>query len=142
MRITLARRNAAVHFVATTETGATLSIDGAPAIGGEGLGARPMEVVLAGLGGCSGIDVANILRKQRETVTDLVITVEGEREPNVEPSLFRAIHVHFQLRGPADDAKVARAVALSMDKYCSVARILERSATITYSYAVEPAPLP
>lgn len=138
MKVTLTRRNSAVHFEARTESGAVLNIDGAPSVGGQGLGARPMETVLSALGGCSGIDVLGILAKQRQPVTGLVITVEGEREPDATPSLFRSIHVHFAVTGAAEPDKVARAVSLSMEKYCSVARILERSATITFSHAVEP----
>lgn len=138
MKVTLTRRNAAVHFEARTESGATLAIDGAPSVGGAGLGARPMEVVLSALGGCSGIDVLTILAKQRQPVAGLVITVEGAREPDQTPSVFRSIHVHFELTGGAEPEKVARAVELSMEKYCSVARILEHSATITFSHAVRP----
>jgi putative redox protein len=140
MRVTLERRNDAVHFVARTEAGGVLPIDGAPAAGGQGLGARPMEVLLASLGGCSGVDVVGILKKQREPVTGMTITVEGEREQGKEPSLFTRIHVHFAISGPVDDAKVARAIELSMAKYCSVARILEKSATVTWSHALEGAP--
>jgi putative redox protein len=140
MRVTLERQNDAVHFIARTEGGGVVPIDGAPAAGGQGLGARPMELVLTGLGACSGIDVVGILKKQREPLTGMTVTVEGEREQGKEPSLFTRIHVHFAIRGPADDAKVARAVELSMAKYCSVARILEKSATITWSHALEGAP--
>ena len=138
MKVTLTRRNAAVHFEARTDSGASVAIDGAPSVGGEGLGARPMELVLTSLGACSGIDVLSILAKQRQPVADMVITVDGEREPDATPSLFRTIHVHFALTGAAESDKVTRAVALSMEKYCSVARILERSATITFSHSVEP----
>ncbi|HEU4587592.1 MAG TPA: OsmC family protein [Gemmatimonadales bacterium] len=138
LRAVVTRQNSAVHFVAETGSGARVAIDGAPAIGGAGLGARPMELLLAALGGCSGIDVVGILGKQRQAVDDLVITVEGERAPG-EPAVFTAIHVHFAVRGPTDERAVARAVQLSMDKYCSVARVLEPTATITYHWALEPA---
>jgi putative redox protein len=138
MRAVLTRKNGAVHFVAETGSGAQVSIDGAPAIGGEGLGARPMELLLAALGGCAGIDVVGILGKQRQPVEDLVITVEGERAPG-DPSVFTSIRVHFAVRGPKDDRAVARAVELSMDKYCSVARVLEPTAAISYDWSVEPA---
>ena len=138
MRIELRRENAGVHFIATTESGRTVAIDGAPAVGGENLGARPMELLLSGLGGCSAIDVVGILARQRQRVDALAVTVDGDRQTGVEPALFRAIHVHFAVTGDCDPAKVARAVSLSMDKYCSVARILERTATLTFSHAVLP----
>jgi putative redox protein len=142
MRIELARRNGAVHFTATTASGREIAIDGAPSVGGQNLGARPMELVLAALGGCSAIDVVEILRKQRQPLEDLRVTVDGERDPAATPALFRAIHVHFAVTGPCDPAKVSRAVALSMETYCSVARILEPTAAITHSHAVLPSPAP
>jgi putative redox protein len=71
-------------------------------------------------------------------VEDVTVAVEGERAPG-EPSLFTRIHLHFVVRGPADQQAVARAVALSMDKYCSVARVLEPTAAITYTHDAEPA---
>jgi putative redox protein len=129
----LHRANSAVHFVAETDAGGRVPIDGSPTVGGEGRGARPMELLLAALGGCSAIDVIGILGKQRQAVEDVTVAVEGDRAPG-EPSVFRRIHVHFTLRGPTDPPAVARAVALSMDKYCSVARILEQSAAITHSH--------
>jgi putative redox protein len=136
MRVTLDRQNDAVHFIARTEGGGVVPIDGAPSLGGQGLGARPMELLLAGLGGCSGIDVISILQKQREPVTAVTITVDAEREQGKEPSLFRTVHVHFAVSGPHDAAHLARAVELSMSKYCSVARVLEPTATITWSHTL------
>lgn len=139
MRVVLERHNQAVHFVATTESGATVAIDGAPAVGGLGLGARPMELVLTALGACSAIDVAAILAKQRQEVRQFRVTVEGNREPGKEPSLFATVHVRFEVTGGCDPARLEHAVRLSMEKYCSVARILERTASITWSHAVLPA---
>lgn len=137
MRAVLRRRNGAVHFVAQTGNGGVVPVDGAPAIGGEGLGARPMELLLSALGGCAGIDVVGILAKQRQVLDDLTVTVEGERAPG-EPSLFTRIHVHFAVTGQVDEAPLRRAVELSMEKYCSVARVLEHTASITYSHAISP----
>ncbi|MBI3791080.1 MAG: OsmC family protein, partial [Gemmatimonadetes bacterium] len=115
-------------------------IDGSHVVGGQGLGARPMELLLAGLGGCSAIDVVSILGKQREAITAMTVTVEADREPDVVPSLFTHIHCHFEIAGPVSAANVARAVELSMAKYCSAARILEKSANITWSHAVSSVP--
>ncbi len=143
MKIQIERLNDAVHLRATNEEGASLEMDGSPAVGGEDKGFRPMQMLLAALGGCSTIDIVSILKKQRQPVDDIAITVEGEREPGVEPSLFRDIHVHFALKGNLDEDKVRKAVDLSMEKYCSVAKTLEKTATITYSFSVrngQPAP--
>ncbi len=143
MKIQIERLNNAVHLRATNEDGATLEMDGSPAVGGENKGFRPMQMLLAALGGCSTIDIVSILKKQRQPVDDIAIAVEGEREPGVEPSLFRDIHVHFTLKGNLDEDKVRKAVELSMEKYCSVAKTLEKTAAITYSFSVlkdQPAP--
>ena len=138
LRAVVRRRNGAVHFVAETDSGGVVPIDGAPTIGGQGLGARPMELLLSALGGCAGIDVVGILAKQRQSLDDVTVTVEGERARG-EPSLFTRIHVHFTASGPVDEAALRRAVELSMEKYCSVARVLEHTASITYSHAIAPA---
>ena len=143
MKIQIERLNNAVHLRATNEDGATLEMDGSPAVGGENKGFRPMQMLLAAMGGCSTIDIVSILKKQRQPVDDIAITVEGEREPGVEPSLFRDIRVHFTLKGNLDEDKVRKAVELSMEKYCSVAKTLEKTATITYGFSVlkdQPAP--
>ena len=139
MQVVLTRQNNAVHFEARTEAGARLDIDGAPAIGGLGLGARPMEVLLAAMGGCSSMDVVAILEKQRATISAMQVTVTGEREPDVVPSLFRTVHVHFDVTTTATDDKVARAVALSMETYCTVTRIVEKTAVVTFSHATHAA---
>ena len=134
MKIVLERKNDAVHFEAKNEDGITVNIDGSPEIGGQNLGVRPMQLLLMGLGGCSGIDLKIILR--REPITDIKITIDAERQKDVEPSLFEKIHVHFDLFGALNPKKVERAVSLSMDKYCSVAKTLEKTATITYSHSI------
>jgi putative redox protein len=137
MRAVIRRRNGAVHFVAETGNGGAVPIDGAPSVGGQGLGARPMELLLSALGACAGIDVVGILAKQRQELDDLTVTVEGERGAG-EPSVFTRIHVHFSATGQVDEAALRRAVELSMEKYCSVARVVERTAAITYTQAIAP----
>ena len=137
MKIEIQRKDGLYHMQAKNDTGNIVEIDGAPAIGGTNQGFRPMQLLLAAVGGCSTIDIVNILNKQKQVVEDIRISVEGEREPNVEPSLFRDIHVHFTLKGNLPDEKVKRAVDLSMGKYCSVAKTLEKTAKITYSYTIE-----
>lgn len=133
MKIHLTRKNDAVHFEAVNEQNISIQMDGAPNIGGENNGARPMELLLMGLGGCAGIDVNLILGKQRLKADDFQIIIEGEREKGKEPSLFESIQVNFKVKGDIPEEKLKRAVDLSMTKYCSVAKTLEKSATITYS---------
>lgn len=125
------------HFEALNEGGQKVNLDASPAIGGENKGARPMELLIMGLGGCSGIDVINILKKQKIELEDLKIKINAEREPDAIPSLFQTIHVNFAFKGEVDKNKAERAVALSMDKYCSVAKTLEKTAKITYDLSFE-----
>lgn len=120
------------HFEAKNENGKTVEIDASPAIGGENKGARPMELLIMGLGGCSGIDVVNILKKQKIKIRDFDISIDAEREADAVPSLFTKIHAIFSFNKEVDPAKAERAVALSMEKYCSVAKTLEKTAKITY----------
>lgn len=137
MKIELARLNDAYHFRATNEEGASIDIDASYDIGGKNLGLRPMQVLLAGLGGCSSIDVISILQKQKQPLKDIHVTVDGEREKDKTPSLFTNIRVHFTLVGNLEEDKVKRAIELSMDKYCSVARVLEKTARITYDFTIQ-----
>mgnify|MGYP006145725453 CR=1 FL=1 len=136
MKIVLDRVDNAFHFEAKNEDGKIVNIDGAPAIGGHDMGVRPMQLLIMGLGGCSAIDVILILQKQKQIVDDLKIELDAERFKDVEPALFEKIHVTFNFKGDLKAARVKRAVALSMDKYCSVAKILEETATITYSSTI------
>ena len=121
---------------AKNDRGNLVQLDASPQDGGQGKGFGPMQVLLAGMGGCSAIDVITILRKQREPLDDIKITINGEREHGAVPSLYTAVHAHFKLYGNLDPDKAQRAVALSVDKYCSVAKTLEKTAKITYSVEI------
>jgi putative redox protein len=138
MKVELTRKNQAFHLQAENDTGNIIEMDGSPAIGGENKGFRPMQLLLAALGGCSTIDIVNILKKQRQDLQDIKISVEGEREAGVEPSLWHDIHVHYTLKGILDEEKVRKAIDLSMLKLCSVAKTLEKTAKITHSFTIIP----
>jgi len=141
MKIVLNRIDDAFHFEAENEDGKIVNIDGARAIGGHDLGVRPMQLLIMGLGGCSAIDVVLILQKQKQIIDDLKIELDAERYEDREPSLFKNIHVTFNFKGDLNEKRVKRAVALSMDKYCSVAKILEETATITYGSTINGEPV-
>lgn len=138
MRINLKRQNKAVHLKAFNEEGASISIDGAKDIGGENKGLRPMQLLLAAIGGCSTMDIVSILNKQKQKLDDIRVVIDGEREKDKIPSLFEKIHVHFILSGQLDEKKAKRAIDLSTKTYCSVSRIIEKTAHITYSYEIIP----
>lgn len=121
----------------TDAKGHTMKIDIPEDQGGHGDGLRPMQTVLAALCGCSAVDVVSILKKQRQPLTDLLIKVDGERQKGVEPALWEKVHLLFQITGDVEPGKAARAVQLSIDKYCSVAETLRRAgAVITYEVMV------
>jgi len=132
MKVELKRLDDAFHFEARNEEGNTMQFDASPALGGSNKAVRPMQSLLMALGGCSAIDVVSILKKQRQPLDDLGIEIDGQREQGKEPSLFEKIHVVFRLKGNVEAEKAQRAVDLSMEKYCSVAKTLEKTATITY----------
>jgi len=137
MRIELKQLDDAFHFEAVSETGNIALMDAGENIGGSNKGVRPMQMLLMGLGGCSAIDVVMILKKQRQIISDFQITIDGEREEDKEPSLWKTIQIHFKLKGEIDVEKAERAVQLSMDKYCSVSKTLEiAGASITYKVSV------
>lgn len=136
MKIELQRINDAFHMEATNEQGNTVYIDGSPAIGGGNLAMRPMQMVLSALGGCSAIDIINILRKQRQPLEDFRVQIEAEREEGMVPSLFTKIHVHYLLHGDLKENKVEKAVNMSMEKLCSVKMILDKTAEISWSYEI------
>jgi putative redox protein len=126
----LSRTQGEYGFTATDANNHQLQIDIPVDKGGSGKGFRPMQLLLAGLGGCSAVDVVSILKKQRQEVQDFAIHVDGEREPGKEPSLWQEVTIVFELTGPIDDTKAYRAVELSMNKYCSVAETLRKSGTV------------
>lgn len=136
MSVDLVRVDDAFHFKAVGTAGVALDIDGSTDIGGHNAGARPMEMLLMGLAGCSAIDVILILQKQKQVVTDFRISVAGKRPKNAIPAPFQQIHIHYVLSGPLDAGKVQRAIDLSMDKYCSATAQFRPTAQITYSFAI------
>jgi putative redox protein len=138
MKIELNRLNDAFHLEAVNEQGIAVQMDASPDIGGTNQGMRPMQLMLSAMGGCSTIDVINILKKQKQPLRDIKITVTGEREKDAVPSLFVQVHVHFRLYGNLDKEKVERAVSLSVEKYCSVGKTLSYKATITHSFEILP----
>jgi putative redox protein len=102
------------------DNGYTFSIGASKAIGGDESGFRPMQVMLASLGGCSGIDVINILKKLRVDFDSVDITIDGDREAGKEPSPFTRVKFTFTVTGRGvETAKVEKAVKLSVEKYCS-----------------------
>lgn len=137
MNVTLQRVNDAVHFAGSSSTtDVKIHIDGSPDIGGEGAGARPMELVLMALGSCSALDLVSILKKQRQRIDSFQIEVDGKRRDEV-PNIFTTIHLTFKLQGAIDQAKAEKAANLAVKKYCSVHDMLAAGGVeITYDIQI------
>lgn len=138
MRIELNRVNDAFHFEAKGASDVIVNIDAAENIGGNNQGARPMELLLMGLGGCTSIDVILILKKQRQVIEDLKLVIDGEREKieGTEMTPFTKINIHFIFKGNLDLKKIEKAIELSMEKYCSATAQFAPLATITHSVEI------
>jgi putative redox protein len=125
-----------MSFVGESDSGHSVVMDGAPDAGGRNLGVRPMEMLLLGLGGCTAFDVVSILHKSRQKMVDCEVEIAAERAEEI-PRIFTRIHIHFIVSGKdLDKNKVAKAVELSADKYCSASRMLEKVAEITHDFEV------
>jgi len=123
-------------FLAETGSGHVVAMDGAPEGGGRNLAPRPMEMLLAGTGGCTAYDVVLILRKSQQDVRGCDVTLKAERAEK-EPKVFTRIHFHFTVRGRhLKPNLVERALKLSHEKYCSATIMLEKTAHITYSFEI------
>jgi putative redox protein len=125
-----------MSFVAETESGHVVVMDGAAEGGGRNLAPRPMELVLAGTGGCTAYDVVLILKRSRQDVASCELKLAAERAPT-DPKVFTKIHMHFIVRGRnLKAALVENAVRLSREKYCSASKMLEKTAAITADFEI------
>ncbi len=128
-------------FLAETGSGHTLMMDGAPDAakpenGGQNLAPRPMELLLAGAGGCTAYDVVLILKRGRHDVRGCSVKLSADRA-ETDPKVFTTINMHFTVTGEAlPAAAVERAIAMSHDKYCSASVMLGKTAEITTSFEV------
>ncbi len=125
-----------MSFNAETGSGHTITMDGAPEAGGRNLAPRPMELVLAGLGGCSSFDIVKLLRDAKQEVSSVELKLQASRADSA-PTVFTNIKGHFIVSGHnVEDAAVAKAVALSATQLSSVAKMLEKSAVIEWDYEI------
>jgi putative redox protein len=111
-------------FEGIDASGHTVKMDSSPESGGQDFGIRPMQMLLMGLGSCSGIDIISILKKQKQTVDTFRILIDGEREEGKEATKWKYIKIIFEMKGSILPEKAQRACALSIEKYCSVAATL------------------
>lgn len=126
-----------MRFVGSSNSGHDVVMDGPKEHGGTDSAARPMELILIGLGGCTAMDAVSILRKKKQPVEGLELFITGTRAEK-HPMRYTEVEIEFVARGKGvDEAAVKRAVELSMEKYCSVKATLELETKVNYSYRVE-----
>jgi len=135
-RIHLKQIDQDYQFVTTDEAGQQITMDIPVDQGGHGNGVRPMQALLSALGGCSAVDIVMILKKQKETIENFEMIIDGERQVGKEPALWETIHIVFKLKGTMTQERAEKACTLSIDKYCSVAATL-RAAGAVITWAVE-----
>lgn len=135
MEVKLKRINKAFHYEAVNENKIKVNIDANPAIGGENKGVRPMELILMGIGGCASIDLGLILKKQKQELLDYQVDITAERNDNTAKN-FKSIHLHFTLYGDLSEQKVAKAINLTLTKYCSVVLSLDALIKITNTFSI------
>ncbi|NGP75689.1 OsmC family protein [Balneolaceae bacterium YR4-1] len=136
MKVTVQKLDKDLHMEAENEEGGLIRMDGNTQIGGLEGGFSPMQLLLAGVGGCSAIDIIGILEKQKQDLKDLRVEVNGDKQKKDTYSEFETIHLKFIFTGDLDPKKVERAIDLSMNKYCSVSKALEKGSKITHSYEI------
>jgi putative redox protein len=125
-----------MQFTGAASSGHTLIMDAEDESGGHNKGFRPMELLLVGFGGCSGMDVVSILRKKRQQVSGLEINVKGEKS-DTDPKIYKKVHIEYVIKGKGVEKEaVERAIDLSLKKYCSVGATLAKAGTITHSYRI------
>ena len=119
-------------LVAEGGSGHTITMDGAAEIGGHNLASRPMEVLLMGMGGCTAIDVVSMLKKQRQDIEGVEVSLVAERAED-HPKVYTSVKLVYTVRGrKLNKALVERAVSLSDEKYCSATAMVKKSATVTH----------
>lgn len=125
-----------MSFIAETGSGHMVAMDGAPEAGGRNLAPRPMEMILAGAGGCTAFDVVLILKRSRQDVSDCSVKLNAERA-DADPKVFTKIHFHFTVTGKGLKPEVVeRAIKLSSEKYCSASIMLGKTAEITHTWDI------
>ena len=136
MKIHLKRVNNSVLFEATNGRGHTVRIEGSRDIGGTDTAPSPTELLIMSQAGCTAIDVVELLKKMRQPLNHIEIETEGHRDPNRIPKVFTGIHLHYKLYGNVLPEKAEKAITMSIEKYCTVSKMIDQVAKITHSFEV------
>lgn len=123
-------------FVGHSDSDHAVVMDAGKKAGGLGIGASPMEMLLMGAGGCASIDMVMILKKARQDISDVTVEIEADRADE-HPRVLTRMHMHFRVSGSGlSEKQVARAVELSMTKYCSASGTLAKACPLTYDFEI------
>lgn len=136
MKIKLSRKQSPFLMEAVNPEGNSVMLDAGPDFGGYGKGIRPTELVLMGVAGCSGIDILSILEKQKQTIDSFDVEVDADKEKVDTYSEFKELRILYSFTGDVDPDKAKRAIDLSLNKYCSVSKLVEKTAKIIYTYEI------
>ncbi|MFK7808863.1 MAG: OsmC family protein [Saprospiraceae bacterium] len=129
MKVTLKSTDNLDHYTATNEAGHSV------ALSADGSATGPMQAVLMAVAGCSTIDIVMILKKMRQDIQHIEVEVDGTRQEEI-PRVYTKIHLHYKIYGKVKEKKAEQAVALSLEKYCSVSLMLEKAAEISSSWEI------
>lgn len=123
-------------MIGESQSGHAVVMDGPEAFGGRNIGIRPMEMLLIGLGGCTTFDVVSILKKTKQDLISCGVEIKAKRA-DIHPKIFTDIHIHFIIKGNnIEEKKVAKAIDLSANKYCSASQMLASAANITHDFEI------
>ncbi|MEO6132133.1 MAG: OsmC family protein [Saprospiraceae bacterium] len=136
MKIHLKRINDAVRFEASNERGHKIIVEGGHSVGGEDTAPAPTELLMMSHAACTAVDVIDLLKKMRQTLNHLEIELEGHRAHDQVPKLFTGIHLHYKIYGDVKSSKADKAISLSIEKYCTVSKMIDHIAKITYSFEI------
>ena len=136
MKIHLKRVNNTVRFEATNTRGHKVLIEGSKNIGGEDIAPSPTEYLVMAHAACTAIDIVELLKKMRQKLQHLEIESTSERAQDMVPKLFTHIHLHYIVYGDVDPSKAEKAISMSIDKYCTVSKMIDSIARITHSFEI------
>ena len=136
MKIHLKRVNETVLFEASNERGHAVFIEGSRSLGGEDSAPSPTEIFLMSQAACTAIDVVELLRKMRQNLEPIEVETEGHRAQNQVPKIFTGIHLHYKLYGDIMPAKAEKAITMSIEKYCTISKMIDQVTKLTHSFEV------
>ena len=141
MKISLRRLNHSVLFEAQNERGHRIQVEGGRRFGGTGSAPSPTEYLLISQAGCTAMDVVELLRKMHQPLQHIELDMEGHQTTDQVPKVFHHIHIHYRLFGAINPEKADKAISLSVRKYCTISKMIDHVARITYSFEIIPANL-